>query len=189
MQRSDVDAFAGWGRHADPLFRHYNVPELSRAEADAMWAMLSSDPGVRRAYAGLAGELVVATLMLRNIDRSAARGELGIMVDPAYLGRGLGRRILLAFLAVLEEDGFRHVHLEVAGYNERAIAAYRATGFTIGGEHWADPEPGIDIGSLLAGPAPEAIVANVRRTAEGRYQARIVRMQRPLTQTKDASSL
>ena len=189
MQRSDVDAFAGWGRHVDPLFRHYNVPHLSRAEADAMWAMLSLDSAVRRPYAGLAGELVVATLMVRNIDRAAARGELGIMLDPAHLGRGLGRRILLAFLAVLEEDGFRHVLLEVAGYNERAIAAYRATGFTISGEHWAEPEPGVDIDSLLAGPAPEAVVANVRRTADGRYRARIVRMERPLTQTKDASPL
>ena len=185
MQRSDVDAFAGWGRHDHPLFTHYNVPPLTRADADAMWAMLSSDCAMRRPYAGLSGHLVVATLMVRNIDRAAGTGELGIMVDPAYLGRGLGRRILSAFLAVLADDGFRRVHLEVAGYNERAIAAYRAARFTITGEHWADPEHGVDIASLLEGPAAEVVVANVRRSAEGRYQARIVRMERPLTQTKD----
>lgn len=189
MRRGDVDAFAAWGRHVDPLFRHYNVPALARPEADAMWAILSSDSGARRPYAGLAGELVVATLMVRNIDRAAGSGEIGIMVDPAYLGRGLGRRILLAFLAVLQQDGFRHVYLEVAAYNERAIAAYRAAGFTTSGEHWADPEPGLDVVSLLEGPAPEVIVANVRRTAEGRYQARIVRMERSPTETKDASPL
>jgi diamine N-acetyltransferase len=181
MRRDDVDAFAAWGRHDDPLFRHYNVPRLTRADADAMWAMLTSDPAVRRPYAGLAGERVVATLMVRNIDRAAGSGELGIMVDPAYLGQGLGRRILGAFLAVLKDDGFRRVHLEVAGYNERAIAAYRAAGFAVSGEHWAEPEPGIDVASLLECPAAEMIVANVRREAEGRYQARIVRMERPLT--------
>lgn len=188
MRRDDVDAFAAWGRHDDPLFRHYNVPALSRADADAMWQLLSADRA-RRPYAGLAGNRVVATLMVRHIDPAGASGELGIMLDPAFLGRGLGRRILRAFLAVLATDGFRRVHLEVAGYNERAIAAYRAAGFTNCGEHWADPEPGIDIASLLDGPAAEVVVANVRREAEDRYKARIVRMERPLTKTKDDSPL
>jgi RimJ/RimL family protein N-acetyltransferase len=186
MRRADVDAFATWARHDDPLFRHYNVPALSRSDADEMWALLASDPAVRRPFAGLAGDRVVATLLVRNIDVPAATGELGIMLDPAYLGRGLGRRILRAFLAVLEEDGFRRVLLEVAGYNVRAIAAYHAAGFTVSGESWAQPEPGVDIPSLLEGPAAEAILENVRAEADGTYRARIVRMERRLTpQMKD----
>ena len=40
------------------------------------------------------GERVIATLIVRNMDPATASGELGIMLDPAYLGRGLGRRIL-----------------------------------------------------------------------------------------------
>lgn len=180
MRREDVDAFAGWARHADPLFGHYNVPALSAADADELWAHLSSAPELRRPYAGLANERVVATLMLRNVDPAGHTGELGIMLDPAYLGQGLGRRILGAFTAVLITEGFRRVRLEVAGYNGRAIAAYLASGFTVRDEYWADPEPGIDIDSLLAGPAAGAVSGNVRLEPDGRFRARYVRMERRL---------
>jgi RimJ/RimL family protein N-acetyltransferase len=186
MQRADVDAFADWARHDDPLFRHYNVPALSRADADEMWALLAGKPELRRPFAGLAGDRVVATLMVRNIDVPVGSCELGVMLDPAYLGQGMGRRILWAFMEVLAADGFRRVHLEVAGYNERAIAAYRAAGFAASDEYWAEPEAGVDIAALLDGPAAEAVVANVRREADDTYRARIVRMERQLTpQTKD----
>jgi RimJ/RimL family protein N-acetyltransferase len=186
MRRADVDALTGWSHHDDPLFRHYNVPAMTRADADDLWRLLTADPAVRRPYAGLVGERVVATLMLRDIDAAAGGGELGIMLDPACLGQGLGRRILAAFLAVLAADGFRRVHLEVAGYNERAIAAYRAAGFTASDEYWAEPEPGVDIASLLEGSAAGAVRPNVRREPDGSYRTRIVRMERRLTtQSKD----
>jgi hypothetical protein len=73
--------------------------------------------------------------------------------------------------------------LEVAGYNGRAIAAYLASGFAVCDEYWADPEPGIDVGSLLDGPAAGTVSPNVRLEPDGRYRARIVRMERRLTPT------
>ena len=42
MRREDVDAFAGWAQHRDPLFRHYNLPALTAADADELWAMLGA---------------------------------------------------------------------------------------------------------------------------------------------------
>jgi diamine N-acetyltransferase len=181
MRREDVDAFATWAHHIDPLFRHYNVPALSDGDADELWAYLSGTPEVRRPYAGFAGDRMVATLIVRNMDPALGSGELGIMVDPAFLGRGLGRRILGAFVEVLANEGFRRLHLEVAGYNGRAIAAYRASGFAVRDEYWADPEPGIDVGSLLDGPAAGTVSPNVRLEPDGRYRARIVRMERRIT--------
>jgi len=190
MRREDVDAFAAWAHHIDPLFRHYNLPALSAADADELWAYLSGLPEVRRPFAGFADERMVATLIVRNMDPGAGTGELGIMVDPAHLGRGLGRRILGAFVEVLANEGFRRLHLEVAGYNGRAIAAYRASGFTVYDEYWTDPEPGIDVGALLDGPAADAVSPNVRLESDGRYRARIVRMERRLTPSmKDDLSL
>jgi len=181
MRREDVDAFAGWARHADPLFDHYNVPALSAADADALWAALSASPASSRPYAGLADDRVVAVLIVRQIDPAAASGELGIMLDPAYVGRGIGRRILGAFATVLGDEGFRRLRLEVAGYNGRAIAAYLASGFAVRDEYWADPEPGLDIELLLDGPAADTVSANVRLDPDGRYRVRIVRMERRLT--------
>jgi diamine N-acetyltransferase len=189
MQRADIDAFAGWAEHRDPLFRHYNLPALSPAAADELWAFLSGTPHVRRPYAGFADDRMVATLIVRNMVPAEASGELGIMVDPAFLGRGLGRRIFGDFVVVLASEGFRYLHLEVAGYNGRAIAAYRASGFAVFDEHWSDPEPGLDVESLLDGPAAAIVLPNVRLDSGGHYQTRVVRMERRLTpSTKDDSA-
>jgi RimJ/RimL family protein N-acetyltransferase len=174
MRREDVDALAGWGRHDDPLFRQYNVPPLSPADADDMWTVLAGDPAHRRPFAGLEDGRVVASLVVREATPGAGEGELGIILDPDRIGRGLGRRILDVFAAVLAAEGFRRLHLEVAGYNGRALAAYRAAGFAAIDEYWADPEPGIDAASLLDSP-------NVRLDADGRFRMRVVRMERRLT--------
>jgi RimJ/RimL family protein N-acetyltransferase len=181
MRREDVEAMSLWERHDDPLSRHYDLPVMTPAGAAELWAFLSGTPDVRRPYVGLVDGGIAATLIVRNMEPATAGGELGIMLDPAYLGRGLGRRILGAFVTVLADEGFRYLHLEVAGYNGRAIAAYLASGFTVRDEYWADPEPGIDLGSLLDGPAAGAVLPNIRIEPDGRYRARTVRMERRLT--------
>ena len=187
MQRSDVAAFAGWGRHTDPLFLHYNIPAMTPADADGMWAYLSGSPDLRRPYAGLVGERMVASLLVRDI--AGGSGGIGIILDPAYIGRGLGRRILTAFVAVLGDEGFERVHLDVAGYNGRAIAAYCAAGFTVTSESWGAPEPGLALEALLAGPAAATIEPHVRVGPDARYRTRIVRMERRLQpHTKDERS-
>ena len=185
MRRADLDAFAEWGKHADPLFRHYDVRALAPAEADAFWSTLAGAPGVRRPYAAIAGARVIGSLVLRPGD--AGTGEVGIVLDPRYIGRGIGRRILATFAAVLGTEGFRCLRLDVARYNARAIAAYRAAEFTVVDERWDDPEPGLDVEALLRGPSATALAPHVRRDAEGRYRMRVVRMERRLDARKEES--
>jgi ribosomal-protein-alanine N-acetyltransferase len=50
-----------------------------------------------------------------------------IGVDPAYQGRGIGRRMLDALLTIAADSV---VHLEVRTDNAPAIALYRSVGFT-----------------------------------------------------------
>ena len=182
MRRDDLDAFADWGRHDDPLFRHYDPRALDAVEADDLWRFLAGSPRSRLPYVGLAEGRVVASLLVRNIDRAAGTGEIGIVLDPHRVGRGLGRRILERFAEVLAAEGFRRLVLDVMGYNGRAIAAYRAAGFEVAAERWDDPEPGIDLGALLAGTAAERLLPHVR-IEDGRYRARVVRMHRRLELT------
>jgi len=134
-----------------------------RAVGDAL-----GSPAARRPYVGLADERIVATLIVRNMEPATATGELA-SCSTGVSRAGLGRRILGAFVEVLANEGFRCLRLEVAGYNGRAIAAYRASGFAVCDEYWADPEPGIDVGALLDGPAAESVSPNVRLESDGRY--------------------
>jgi ribosomal-protein-alanine N-acetyltransferase len=50
-----------------------------------------------------------------------------IGVDPAYQGRGIGRRMLEELLGIAADSV---VHLEVRTDNDLAIALYRSVGFT-----------------------------------------------------------
>ena len=103
---------------------------------------------------------------------------MGIALHPAYVGRGLGPRILRAFAEVLAGEGIQRLRLEVAGFNHRAIGAYRGAGFVETGDRWGEAEPGIDFGTLLASPAGEAVRRHVRRSVDGSYTVRIVQMER-----------
>ena len=149
MVRADVDALAGWERHSDPRYRMYDVGPLGAGEGDSLWRALSEPAGVREPFVAEIGGRVVAQLVLRDIRKDDRSAELGIMVDPALIGRGLGRRILRAFAGYCAENGYRRLTLEVAADNERAIRAYQAAGFVTRGERRGPAYPGATTGRIL----------------------------------------
>jgi len=145
MTRADVDTFAQWGRHEDPLFTAFNIPPLDPGAADELWRHLAGRPHERRPYAGTVSGRFAAQLILRY-GSERALGDIGIAVDPAIVGRGIGTRILRAFVRYLKEhESFERLSLDVAAYNERAIRAYHAAGFRQTGERWGDAGPGLDL--------------------------------------------
>ena len=186
LRREDLDAFAAWGVYDDPLLRHYTPRALSRGEADALFRELTGSPLRNRAYAGLHEGVFIATLLLRDLDLAAGSGEVGIVLHPEYLGRGLGPRILRAFAVVLASEGLRRLRLDVAAFNRRAIAAYRSVGFLPSGERWGEPEPGIDLATLLSSPAAAAVSPHVRPEPNGTYSIRIIEMERITSEYPDS---
>ena len=52
-----------------------------------------------------------------------------VAVAPEHQGRGIGTRIMLGAVHIAQEEGARHISLEVAVGNERAQALYRRFGF------------------------------------------------------------
>jgi RimJ/RimL family protein N-acetyltransferase len=179
LRREDLEAFGAWGTYEDPLLRHYTPRRLSGVEADALFRELTGTPQRNRAYAGLYEGQFVATLLLRDVDAAAGSAEVGIVLHPEYLGQGLGPRILRAFGEVLACEGLRRLRLDVAAFNQRAIAAYRSIGFVPAGERWGEPEPGIDLATLLSSPVADAVSPHVRRSADGTFSIRILQMERP----------
>ncbi|TBN11349.1 N-acetyltransferase [Agrobacterium cavarae] len=57
------------------------------------------------------------------------RGSLAMGIIPAYRGRGLGKRLLLAALNQARASGFIRVELSVHADNTRAMALYEKIGF------------------------------------------------------------
>ena len=57
------------------------------------------------------------------------RAELGIDVDRAYWGLGIGRALVRACIDCARQAGYAQLELDVVADNERAIALYRSEGF------------------------------------------------------------
>lgn len=149
LQRADLDVMRTWGRHTDPLFLAYNVPALSDQQCDSYWNVLAARPRTLQ-YAGCLEGTFVAHAIVRKIDRVAGTADLGISSDPRIVGRGIGRRVIGALARLLAADGLCRLTLDVAGYNRRAIAAYRAAGFEQIAKRRLAADDGIDYAALLA---------------------------------------
>jgi L-amino acid N-acyltransferase YncA len=56
-------------------------------------------------------------------------GDIGMLVDAAWRGRGVGTALLLAAIERSREQGLHKLCLEVFPSNETAVALYRKCGF------------------------------------------------------------
>jgi [ribosomal protein S18]-alanine N-acetyltransferase len=56
-------------------------------------------------------------------------GELSMLVDRGWRGRGVGSALLLAAIDWAREHGLHKLNLEVFAHNSSAIALYRKSGF------------------------------------------------------------
>ncbi len=63
-------------------------------------------------------------------DKVKHRAELGISIEKAYYGKGIGTALTKACIECAKTAGYRQLELEVVAENTNAIALYRKFGFT-----------------------------------------------------------
>lgn len=78
---------------------------------------------------------LVGEVRLDNVNHADRRASLAIGIyDPGRLGKGLGTAVMKRVLAyAFDELALHRISLRVLSFNERAIAAYLKSGFSIEG--------------------------------------------------------
>jgi RimJ/RimL family protein N-acetyltransferase len=82
---------------------------------------------VASSIVAVAGGQVVA-MIHTNVSRHGF-GELGMLVDREWRGRGVGSALIQATVDWAREQGLHKLSLEVFAHNTAAIALYRKCGF------------------------------------------------------------
>jgi phosphinothricin acetyltransferase len=164
IYRPYVEATAVSFEHAAPDAAEMTA-RIARTIQRTPWLVAEVDGRVRAyAYAS------------RHRERAAYdwTAETTVYVDAALTGRGLGRAVMTALLAILRIQGF---HLAVAGVtlpNAGSVALHRSLGFTRIGEfeaigfklgRWHDAEwYGLELGPRESDPPPVRPLPEIRAT-------------------------
>jgi GNAT superfamily N-acetyltransferase len=108
-------------------------PELTEAEAEAMWMV--ETPGRVVVAAASTGAVVGTANMYANRRGPGAHiASASYMVDPAHHGQGVGRALVADSLRWARGEGFQGMQFNaVAESNIHAVKLYQALGFAVVG--------------------------------------------------------
>lgn len=123
-------ADAIWRAHYPGIIAHEQIDYmLARGYAIGALAKFVEEPGAGLAVARAGGEPVGFAAWYRP-DEPATTKLDKLYVLPSQHGRGVGRALIARVEAAARRDGARTLILNVNKRNAKAIAAYRACGFT-----------------------------------------------------------
>lgn len=135
--RHDVDRWAEWTPHADPLYSSYNPQPMSGTMRDSWFDDLVQRQGQQPYAIENLERRLVGRLFLRHVRQREGTAVLGIDLDASCLGQGYGTDALRAFLAYFFGPArFNKMYLSVAAFNERARRSYDRCGFQQFSSHW-----------------------------------------------------
>ena len=119
--------------HAQTDFLCTYPDETVRTAADKGQRLQNrlDDPGEVELLAEVDG-IVTSTAGVGRIgtrEKLRHRAELGISLDAAWWGLGIGRALLEACIECARSAGYAQLELEVVADNVRALSLYRSAGF------------------------------------------------------------
>lgn len=158
-RRADLDLMAEWPRFPDPLDQVWNWPQtlLEQGSADFFFFARSCDRAREEwTITTHCGE-VIGSLGIRNIDREARSGRLGLALGFPYIGQGYGGEALRGFLdAFFGPLEFKRMLLEASLYNTHALRLYERLGFRRLRTFWYEQGPQAEF-RFLDEPQYEAV--------------------------------
>jgi len=118
--RAMADLFAAVAQEGDGIATE---PPVDVAERAAVFARSAGESVVAVADGRIVGMLHV------EVSRHGF-GEIGMLVDRGWRGRGIGSALVQAAVDRARGEGLHKLSLEVFAHNTAAIALYRKSGFT-----------------------------------------------------------
>ncbi len=139
LEEADLEMTLGW-RNQDEVRKWFYTSHVLTLEQHRNWVMNSYIPRDNDfifVIESKADGILVGQISLYDIDFGKRRGEYGRLMigNPAGSRKGFAReatRLILGF--AFETLGLDEVYLSVIANNERAIALYKACGFSVDGE-------------------------------------------------------
>jgi diamine N-acetyltransferase len=130
LRRDDIDRRAAWKKYPDPLYFHYNLPNLGQKEREEWYFKKKSDPNTIYLAMDDHNDQLVGFISLYNIDKLAKSAWMGIFLGYEFTGKGYGTDAILTLAKYFfQEMKHETMFLDVASHNERAIRCYQKCGF------------------------------------------------------------
>lgn len=176
LKRDDIDKRLEWRKYSDPLYYHYNLEKMNRAQKKEWYLKRKNNPGMIYSAIENRKGVLLGFISLYDIEWSKGKARLGIYFGSQYLDKGYGTEAIETLLPYyFDTMKFRELSLDVASINKRAIRCYRKCGFehvrTFFRRH--DPRQSIDI----FGDARYKGIRKYFKRKDGEIQVRFERMR------------
>ncbi len=137
----DTNTLTKWGKYSDPRLLHYNFPYSKKSDLKS-WYNAKSKFMKRWIYAIVVDETkVVGYITLKNVNWLLLSGEMGIVINPDYVGNGIGKLAINKYLKhIFSHFPLSDIFLRVASFNYRARRCYKSCGFIISDKKYIEYE-------------------------------------------------
>lgn len=143
----------GWQTAYAGLMPNEYLQSLSIEKRAQGWKkqLLNPEEGNKYFVANLNNEIVgwCTAGKCKDSDSTSENGEIyGIYVQPEYIGKGIGTKLINATLLSLKHDGYTRATLWVLSSNERSKQWYKSRGWQPDGKSKIDDSRGFDLHEL-----------------------------------------
>ena len=136
LELSDAVPMLEWMKNPDIYEKMQYDPEKQSLEQCIAFIKDSWEDTQNLHYAIIDSENeYLGTISLKNVDKKNRNAELGLVLHPKAMGKGVGAEALkLITFQAFEEMNLHKVYLYVRKDNERAVKFYKKNGWECEGE-------------------------------------------------------
>jgi len=129
MKFEDVLKMRDFAKHDDIRLLHYNF-EYETIKDCKLWYKAKTKLFRRYAFSIYDNNVFVGYITLKNINWFTKKAEMGIVMNPAHISKGIGTQAIKLYLEIVfNKYKMKSIYLKVADFNIRARKCYLKAGF------------------------------------------------------------